>query len=120
GNGYGVDNLTKVTYIFSPEDSLQAVLMQIENKDKMGNEGFKKFKGYIEKRGYKRISNQEPFVGNQYAEYVTPTGDIIEISAPHMSFDLNIYYQTDAFIKKYNAMQQQQKTEKVNTESAQF
>lgn len=120
GNGYGVDHLKKVTYIFAPDESLQAVLMQIDNRDKMGNESFKKFKSYIEQRGYKRISNQEPFVGNQYAEYVTPNGDNIEISAPHLSFDLNIDYQTAAFIKSFNTMQQQQKTAQTNAEAAQF
>lgn len=120
GNGYGIDDLKKVTYIFNSDDALQAVLMQIDNRDKMGNEGFKKFKSYIEKRGYKRVSNQEPFVGDQYAEYVTPTGDHIEINAPHMSFDLNIDYQTAAFMKTFNTRQQQQKIEKRNTEAAQF
>ncbi|MFV5491134.1 hypothetical protein [Acinetobacter sp. ASP199] len=121
GNGYGVDRLTKVTYIFDQNETLQAILMQIDNRDaKMGNEGFKKFKGYIEQRGYKRISNQEPFVGNQYAEYVTPNGDVIELSAPHMSFDLRIDYQTAAFMKTFNTQQQQQKTEQTQTEAAQF
>jgi hypothetical protein len=121
GNGYGIDDLTKVTYIFDQNEALQAVLMELDNRNsKMGNEGFKKFKGYIEKRGYKRISTQEPFVGNQYAEYVTPNGDIIELSAPHMSFDLNIDYQTAAFIKTVKTQQQQQKTVKTQTEAAQF
>lgn len=121
GNGYGIDHLTKVTYIFGSDETLQAVLMQIDNRDaKMGNEGFKKFKGYIEQRGYKRMSLQEPFVGNQFAEYVAPNGDHIEISAPHMSFDLKIDYQTAAFIKNFNTKQQQQKSEQTQTEAAQF
>lgn len=121
GNGYGVDHLQKVTYIFSSQNTLDAVLIQIDNRNsKMNNEGFKKFKGYVAKNGYQQISNQEPFVGNQYAEFKTPSGDIIEIDAPHLSFDLNINYQTANFAKKYQQKSQQEKTEKTNTEASQF
>ena len=121
GNGYGIDHLQKVTYIFSTQNTLDAVLIQIDNRDsKMDNEGFKKFKGYIAKNGYQQISNQEPFVGNQYAEFKTPSGNIIEVGAPHLSFDLNINYQTAQFAKQYQQKSQQAKTEKINTEAAQF
>lgn len=121
GNGYGIDDLQKVTYIFSPSDQLEAILIQIDNRNaKMNNEGFKKFKGYVAKNGYKQISNKEPFVGDQYAEFKTPTGNIIEIDAPHLSFDLYINYQTANFIQHYKEKSQQTKTEKTNNESAQF
>ena len=121
GNGYGIDDLQKVTYIFSSKNTLDAVLMQIDNRNsKMNNEGFKKFKGYILEKGYQQISNQEPFVGHQYAEFKTPSGNLIEIDAPHLSFDLNINYQTADFAKQYQQKSQQEKTEKTNNESAQF
>jgi hypothetical protein len=121
GNGYGIDGLQKVTYVFSTQNTLDAVLMQIDNRDsKMNNEGFKKFKGYIAKNGYQQISNQEPFVGNQYSEFKTPSGDLIEINAPHLSFDLYIDYQTANFAKQYQEKSQQAKTQKTNTEASQF
>lgn len=86
GNGLGIDGLSKITLIFDASDKLAAVLMTLPK------ENFQQILSSLSAK-YKLVSKEVPFVGDASARL--QQGDsVIEIDAPHMSFEMSVNYLT--------------------------
>jgi len=106
------DGLKEVTVIFDTKNILVAVLTTFyKNKfDDLNNSLKKK---------YKLVSQNIPFVGDKYAKYIDGNTEI-EISAPHMSFDMNVNYIDKNFMSIYRAKEKEEQQSKKNKESSQL
>jgi len=81
---FGLPGLTSATFLFWPEDVLAAAVLQIE-KDR-----YDQIIAVL-KQKYTLVREVRPFVGSRSA--LLRGGDIeIRISAPHLSFSMEIFY----------------------------
>jgi hypothetical protein len=86
GEGLGIDGLSELTFIFDQSDKLAAVLMTLRK------DSFQKTLNALSAK-YKLIAKEVPFVGDASAKL--QQGDsVIEISSPHMSFEMTVSYMT--------------------------
>ena len=76
--------LEKALAIFSPDGALHLFEMQL-HKDH-----FDYLKGILDEK-YKVNQSKVPSVGNKYVQYVDGL-TVIEINAPHLSFDMRVTY----------------------------
>lgn len=95
GNGYQIDGLISVHYIFDAQSKLAAVMLKM-NKDRFSSV----FSMLANK--YPVASQQRPFVGNQFAEFKTQDAIII-VNAPHLSFEMDVDYIRIDLMSRYNA-----------------
>lgn len=86
GSGLNVDGVNKLTFIFDPADVLVGVLVSMPKNPK---ELAKTFSGK-----YQSVSNRiDNFMNYGYAKF--QKGDtVIEINAPHLSFEMEVRYIT--------------------------
>ncbi len=69
-------------------------------------------------RKYRLVNSRIPFVGNKSATFQDGKG-LVELDAPHMSFEMNLTYLTKEFKQKMQAEQRRKAEEKRRqTESA--
>ena len=102
GEGLGIDGLKEVLFIFDKSERLAGVILTMPKDPKSM---FRLLSGKYKVKT-NRIDN---FMNNGYARL--DKGDsIIEIDAPHMSFDMEIRYVANSLMKLYN--------QTTNTESA--
>jgi hypothetical protein len=86
GSGLGIEGLSEITFIFDQSDKLAAVLMTLPKGS------FQKTLSALSGK-YKLITKEVPFVGDASAKL--QQGDsVIDISAPHMSFQMTVSYLT--------------------------
>lgn len=97
GNDLGVVGLSEVLLIFDKERRLAALQMTMAAGD-MNKNGYDRVLAYL-KQQYPLKSNQNPFVGDKLAVFETK-GARIELSAPHLSFDMLVTYMTKQFHRK--------------------
>jgi len=103
GAGIDVEGVNSVLFIFDTKQVLAGVIVEMP-KDPSGV-----YKTLSSK--YKVISNKiDKFMNNGYAQ-LRKGGSIIEISAPHMSFSMEVRYVTDALMKSFNQTTQTEKAE---------
>lgn len=112
GAGYGIDGLNEVTYIFDTQGKLSAVLME------MGKHRFDAVYKAVSAK-YKVVSQKRPFVGNQYARF-EPGDAVIEIDAPHMSFEMGVRYVRNDLMKKFRSQSKAEADAKETSEAAKF
>lgn len=102
GEGLGIDGLSSITFIFDRADKLAAVLMTMPKSNGFGdmeNGNFKKTLKALSAK-YKLDEKRIPFVGDAYAKL--HQGDsIIELSAPHMGFGMELRYVAVALQKAF-------------------
>ena len=100
----GIEGVKSVQYIFDPAGKLSAVVMTMPSSKGMGDLEKRRFdevaKLLAEK--YKIAKKVRPFVGDRYAKFTAPD-TTIEIDAPHMSFDMEVRYMTNSFLKAFNS-----------------
>lgn len=104
----GIDGLKSSTVIFNREGKLIAVLNTLPN--------YKFDSLYSSLRSkYQVQSSDIPFVGNK--KVVMKDGDTqIILDSPHMSFDMELNYINDAFLKAVRQQQQQERQQKQSRE----
>jgi len=112
GSSYQITGLKDVLYVFDSQKKLVAVIM---NMDK---EQFDQIYKYISAK-YKVVSEQRPFVGHQYARFNSPD-TVIEIDAPHLSFEMKVRYIRRDLMEKVNAQSQAEEAAKKKSEAAKF
>lgn len=112
GKGYDVDALQEVTYIFDRDRRLAAVLMRL------GKHRFGSVHALLAKK-YRVEKQQLPFVGDQYARFATPDA-MIELEAPHLSFEMHARYLRRDFAAEYRTRLAQERDAKRNREAAKF
>lgn len=99
GKGLDVDGVNKVTFIFDSADVLAGVLVSMPKDPKSLA---KTFAGK-----YQTVSNRiDSFMNNGYAKF-QKGGTVIEIDAPHLSFEMEVRYVTKklmaAFLQQSSA-----------------
>lgn len=112
GNGYGVDTLTEVFYIFDKEQRLAAIRME------MSKDRFDEVFNFLAAK-YKPAVKERPFVGNMFARF-KPKGAIIELDAPHLGFGMQAMYIRADLYQQINAKFAQEAKEKAASEKAKF
>lgn len=114
GNGLEIDGLSKIVFIFDASDKLVGELLTLPKADGSGNlqnGGFQKTLTALSGK-YKLVEKRVPFVGNAYAKL--KQGDsVIELDAPHMSFDMELRYMMASLQK---AFLQQSSSDKAKNE----
>jgi hypothetical protein len=68
---------------------------------------------------YKVRSKERPFVGNKFAKFDSPNG-IVELSAPHMSFDMQVRYLRNDLVKKFAEQSKAESEAKKKREAEKF
>ncbi len=112
GNGYGIDGLSEVLYIFDKTGVLAAVVMTL------GKDRFDEILGFVSGK-YKTVSKQVPFVGDKYVR-LKAKGVTIELDAPHLSFQMEARYLRDDFLQRFNASSDAETQEKKSSERGKF
>ncbi len=112
GSAYEVRGLKDVMYIFDDQKKLTAVILTM-NKDS--------FDSVLEavSAKYKVVSQQRPFVGDQYAK-LKSKDSIIEIDAPHMSFTMEVRYIRDDLMKRFNEQSAAEEQAKKKKDASKF
>ena len=109
---FKIQGLKDTFFIFDRKDKL-AVIMMTFNKSQFDN-----VYGYL-KNKYPLKSKRLPFVGNKSASFKKENINIA-INAPHLSFDMDVVYSTDAFEKVYKRIQRLERQQKNQREQSQF
>lgn len=110
GAAFGGGGIEQVSAVFDPAARLAAVLVILDNQAKMHDDVFDRLHPKLAKR-YAVREHRRPFVGDRYARYGAP-GATIELSAPHLSFQATLLYQTDAFRKAFQAQQRREQQQR--------
>lgn len=112
GESYEIEGLQKVLYIFDEQKKLTGVIMT------MGKNRFDSVHQFLSKK-YKVQTQQRPFVGDQFARFKTTDG-VVELDAPHMSFEMDVRYLRSDLVQKFNAQSQAEATAKRKNEASKF
>lgn len=111
-NHFKIQGLKKTLFIFDRKDKLAVIMMTFDKNQ------FNTVFGYLKKK-YPISIQKIPFVGNKHV-VMHKDSVKIEITAPHMSFDMDIVYSTDSFDKAYKRIQRLEKQQKNKREQSQF
>ncbi len=112
GKGLGIDGLRNVTFIFSSSNILNGVIMNIDKNR------FQDISNHLKEK-YRLFDERNPFVGDRYLKF-TSQNNIIEINAPHLSFQMEVTYLTKDLKIKFNRKSEQEKKEKKANEKSLF
>lgn len=111
-NHFKIQGLKKTLFIFDNKDKLAVIMMTFDKNQ------FDTVFGYLKSK-YSLQSKRIPFVGNKSAVFVKDR-NTIKITAPHMSFDMDVVYSTDTFDKSYKRIQRLERQQKNQREQSQF
>lgn len=112
GRAFDIEGLQDVWFVFDEREALVAVQMT------MAKSGFERVYQNLAGK-YRLVSKDTPFVGNKSACF--QQGDIvIELEAPHMSFEMTVTYKTTGFEKQAEAGVRQESAKKQKRETGQF
>ncbi len=112
GSSYEIEGLAEVLYIFDDQKKLAGVIMNM-SKDRFDAV----FKALSTK--YKVLSQQRPFVGNQFARFKTQNS-VVEMDAPHLGFDMEVRYIRNDLMQKFNSQSSAEAEAKKKSEAAKF
>jgi len=108
---YDIQGLKEVLFIYNNSDVLEAVLLKFDNAQ------FNGILGSLKQKYKKKTKEDIPFVGNKFVQWEEDKVNI-ELSSPHMSFDMELLYITKALNAKFkgdvNTEAQQKKTKQTN------
>ncbi|AVP96509.1 hypothetical protein C7S18_04540 [Ahniella affigens] len=106
------EGLRNVTLIFDSNQILSGVLTTFpKGRFNDLNDGLA--------QKYRLVSKSTPFVGDSEAKYVNGQTEI-SISAPHMSFELNMIYLRQELLSAFDAQSSAEQQAKKNREDAQL
>lgn len=112
GEGYGIEGLSEVLYIFDKAGVLAGVVMTL-NKNR-----FDELYGFLSGK-YKPVSKQIPFVGDKFARFKAK-GVTIELDAPHLSFKMSARYLRDDLLQQFNTQSEAESQQKKASERSKF
>lgn len=112
GRAFDIEGLQDVLFVFDEREALVAVKMT------MTTGGFGRVYQNLAGK-YRLVSKDIPFVGDKSARF--QQGDIvIELEAPHMSFDMTVTYITAGLEKQVKLGSRQESAQKQKRESGKF
>lgn len=112
GNGYEIETLSQVFYIFDKDQKLAAVIMD------MSKSRFDEIFNFLSGK-YKATAKQRPFVGDMFARF-RAKGVTIELDAPHLGFDMQARYIRDDLYQQFNTQTAQETQQKKASEKSKF
>lgn len=112
GSAHGVEGLNSVLYIFDPDQTLAGVVME------MGIHRFDTVYKALNAK-YKVVSQQRPFVGDQFARF-KPADAVIELDAPHMDVEMEVRYLRNDFQKRFATQRQAEQAAQKRSEASKF
>lgn len=118
GNGFDIEGLQQVTFIFTVQGQLDAVLMQLDRGTSLDGARFNQIMSYLESQ-YKLTKKKIPFVGNKFAAFHAEN-ITIELDSPHLDFRMYVDYMTDDFRRAAKKMAETEKQQQNSTEKSQF
>ncbi len=89
GTVHNIEGAQSIVYIFNKEDLLDVVIIN------MHKDYFYKVNSYLKSK-YKLLSATLPPVGDKHTKY-KQGNSIIQLDAPHLSFEMEVIYKTDSF-----------------------
>ena len=111
---WNIQGLQQATFIFDKKDKLTAIIMNM-NKNQ-----FDRVFGFLQTK-YALVNKRVPFVGNKSALFRSNHDNVsIELTAPHMSFNMDVVYSTDRFDKAYARIKNREQQQKQQHEKSQF
>ncbi len=117
GAGLGIEGLSEVVFIFDKTQKLAGVLMTLP-KGGLDDESFNRTLSMLSAK-YKAVEKRVPFVGNKYARF--RQGDsVVELDAPHMSFEMSLRYLTDQMLADFNSQSAAEKADKRRRQASQL
>jgi hypothetical protein len=117
GDGLGIEGLSNIVFIFDREQRLAGVIMTLP-KGGMDDKNFNRTLDMLAGK-YKLVQKQVPFVGNKSAR-LRLGESVVELDAPHLSFDMELRYLTDKFLTDFNARSQADETERRRKQAGQL
>lgn len=102
-----LDGLKNVLLVFSEKENTLLAVIANFNQDK-----FDSLNNSLAQK-YKLIEKNIPFVGNKYVTYKDDQS-LIQLNAPHMSFELEVIYLYEEFYKKIIKIEKSKKEQKKN------
>jgi hypothetical protein len=112
GKGLQIEGLQAVLFIFDKNKILTAVQLTL-HRDR-----FDVIMGHLQRK-YALVNKTVPFVGNKAARFAH--GDsVIELNAPHLSFQMTATYMTKTFEKAFRAGAKRKQEQRRQREGAQF
>jgi hypothetical protein len=112
GSSYDIDGLQSVLYIFDEGNLLSGVVMTMDKSR------FDSIYQFLAAK-YKVQTQQRPFVGDQFARFKTTDG-VVEVDAPHMSFEMDVRYLRKDLVQKFNRQSQAEASAKRQREASKF
>ncbi len=110
-SGVGTNGLKSALTIFNEKNVLDAVLLTFDANKSVGRRGgFEDFLDSLRKK-YKLVKKNIPFVGNKSARFKDGNYSIV-LESPHMSFDMTVLYQSNAFEKAFKEGKNRQERER--------
>lgn len=94
--------------IFTQDGKLTAITIDIDK------ERFNKIHGMLSKK-YKVTDKEIPFVGNKFVRCKSGD-DVIELEAPHLSFEMNLLYAERKFMNAYSKKKSEKDSKKDSDE----
>jgi len=102
----------RATFVFGQDDRLDAVLITLNKRR------FDAVRRLLDEQ-YPRVSARIPHVGDAHVEW--RVGDvIIELDSPHMSFDMQLEYQTRRFVEQFERGLREQRESRRQQEGSQL
>ncbi|HFE4537099.1 TPA: hypothetical protein ACF24J_003420 [Escherichia coli] len=103
------DGVKRSYVIFTKDEKVTAIIIDLNNRL------FDRIHGMLSKK-YKVSKKIIPFVGNKFVRYKNEE-DIIELDAPHMSFDMTLSYAEKNFMEQYKEKKRIRNEKKESEES---
>jgi hypothetical protein len=112
GEGYGIDGLREVIYLFDPKGVLSGVLLS------MGKASYDAVYQAVSLQ-YTVQRQERTFIGDRYARFTTADG-IVELDAPQQAFELSVRYLRRDLEEDYRRRSRAEAAEKRRTPAAKF
>ncbi|WP_417821310.1 hypothetical protein [Terasakiella sp.] len=107
-----VKDIKTIQLIFDAKDHLQGITFNSSKHN------FKSLEDHVASK-YQLSRREVPFVGNKFAEYKAPNA-IIQLDAPHMSFQMSISYVSTDLLKSFSKTVQENNQAQKKKEASQF
>ena len=117
----GIEGIKSARYIFDASGKLASITLTMNATKNMSDLGKSRF-GEVARAlssKYKVVKEVRPFVGDIYARYSAPD-TVIELDAPHISFDMELRYMTSAFFRAWKNGMSQNAQQQRDQEKAKF
>jgi hypothetical protein len=112
GNGLDIEGLQKILFIFDSKNKLAGVVMT------MADHHFDEVYQYLASK-YPVNTRQIPHVGDRYVR-MRQGASLVEISDPHMSFEMEVRYLTNTFQATFKQRSAEEEKQRRQTQSNKF